>query len=193
MKQIIFSLFISAFLIFIGCSDNGNSIVDPVELQTALNKNNVSAFDIGDLGADGHQVSVSQLIDGSNGGVIQISKTYWNGTNDITVIAKIKFRPNSFDGEPQNITATTNDEDASITFSPALKFNKIVKLNLTFVGLDLKSMGLNKKNKVDFYYISDDGSRELIKNHGISINEKDGEISVKNAELHHFSRYAFAQ
>jgi hypothetical protein len=135
-------------------------------------------------------VTVSQQINGDTGGLIEINKVILKGLSSTTISASIKFPAGCFSGT-KDISATVNIDSSSISFSPSMVFNIPVNLNLSFVGLNLLNLGFTSGSKVNFVYISNDNKIQLVQNSGILFNLLNGELSVKDAVLNHFSRYAF--
>ncbi len=113
----------------------------------------------------------------------------------MTTIAKLNIPQGAFDGTKE-ITVITDIQTASIQFYPEMQFDKSLKLNVSYSGINLFTLyqlGLLKPGKLDFYYISDDGHKEIIENEGLTYKIKGGVLEVKNAKLKHFSRYQWAK
>ncbi len=185
MKNVLFLLLVAG-LLFIGCRDsNLNNPAAPNSSQGQQMQNlSLQKQEFSDL------VSVSELINGDLGGTLEINKTLFDGTNFLIISATVDFSKGCFSGT-QYITATVNPEDASISFTPPLQFDKQVNLDFSIVGLNLSDFGITRDKKVDFAFIGDDDQIELIRNNGVTVNLLSGELSVKNAHLYHFSRYAY--
>ncbi len=181
MKKIFLTFAVAGLFLF-GCSDvgvNPNVPANSSSTNTTLSKKGSSHSN--------SPFSVTETINGEVGGTItlnQIKKSEF-------VSASVFFPPHSFSGT-QTITMTVDPSSASVTFYPHIVFNNRVDFNLTFLGLDLKNLGLTS-GKVDFYFEADDGSLTLVKNNGVSVDIKLGLLAVKNAGLYHFSRYIFAK
>lgn len=172
-------------LFLVGCQDasmnpvsNDNSQISKVKSLASSNFNNNS---------------VTQTIDGSQGGTITFTKTNvgLDGIQEVNI--NLTFKPGAFEGT-RDITVTANFNDASFSFYPHMVFdnNSKVTLNANYTGVDLTNLNLSNLPKIDFYYLGDDGSKELIKNNGTKIDLTSGSIGVKNAKLPHFSRYGWA-
>ncbi len=193
MKKLILTFTLAGLFLF-GCSDVGVNPKMPINSSTAsttttLNKKGPNKdiqthqFDMSLLSP----VSVTQTINGEEGGTISLEQKWlFGGTS-----AKVSFPKNSFEGS-KDITMMVDPLTATISFSPHIVFNKAVKLNLSFEGLNLEQLNLTK-GKVYFYFQSDTGVLSLVENGGIKVKVKSGSVSVKNAQLHHFSRYLFAK
>jgi hypothetical protein len=185
MKKI-FLLLAVAGLIFTGCSDLGtnpssNPVTTPQSNTISLNK--VSPK----IASSQSTFTVSQIINGNKGGVIILNQESGN----IHVFAKLKIPKNAFDGNV-NVSILVDPSTASITLSPSMIFNKDVILDASFKGLDLKALNLDSQ-KVNFYYLSEDGTKIPVKHSWTKSNVKLGELVVKHAEIDHFSRYGWAK
>ena len=188
MKSLLFSLLFFS-LVYMGCSDTTNFLTDPVKSYPELVKlppRSSSSLSVETV------FSVSQTIDGDQGGTIILDESYEaeNGKT-VTIYGKLKIPKHAFQGT-ETITMSVDDEFAAVHFEPAMVFNKKLKLDLEFTGLDLENMGF-EDGKWDFAYISDDGQIEWVKNNGIYFDLEDGLLSVHNAKLHHFSRYGWCR
>ena len=181
-------LFVIAALVglfLVGCQDASMNPVSPGSSQISTAK---SSFSV----TNNNNNSVTQTIDGSKGGVITFTKTNagLNGVQSVSV--NLTFAPGAFEGV-QDITVATDFNDASFSFYPHMVFdNSKVTLNANYTGVNLTNLNLFDLPKIDFYYLGDDGSKELIKNNGTKIDLSSGSIGVKNAKLPHFSRYGWA-
>ncbi len=181
-KLFVLAAFVGLFLV--GCQDASMNPVSPGNSQISSAK---------PLALVSNAYSVTQTIDGSQGGTIAFTKTNV-GSNGVQVVnVNLVFAPGAFEGQ-QDITVTADFNDASFSFYPHMVFdnNSKVTLNANYTGVDLTNLDLSDLPKIDFYYIGDDGSKELIKNNGTKIDLSSGSIGVKNAKLPHFSRYGWA-
>jgi len=178
------SLFLILFsFILLSCEKTENSV-------SALDK---SIINVSNLDQPVESLSISKSIDGTIGGSLVFDTTY-AGSNgkDITIKLALTFDPNSFTGT-KLITVIPNQTFGSIQFTPAMKFNKSAKLNLTFSGIDLNGLGFGSNSKVDFVYVNDNGKVEYILKDEVKIKFDKLEISTKKALLPHFSRYSFVR
>ena len=186
MKFAIFSLLLAAAFL-LGCADTAVSPAKPenesYQLIKLPPKSGLSVETI---------FSTSQSIDGTVGGSITLSKSYQSVNGQlVTLNALLNVPKNAFEGIV-TISMVIDDEYAAIEFDPGMAFNKHLDLNLEFSGLDLLGMGL-ENGKQDFVFIDDNGNIEQISNNGIQVDISTGTISVTNAKLYHFSRYAFTR
>ena len=76
----------------------------------------------------------------------------------------------------------------STTFLPHSNFNFPAEYDLKYEGLDLTGLTLSQ---LDFVYMNEDGTYELVVYDEISMDLSKGKIEIKNAQLPHFSRYGF--
>lgn len=203
MKKLFTTLVVLSVVILSGCSDNITNVPQQTNNSESLGKwqllsslrqnsmNSTAGYSLSKSESskgDNSTWSYSKTINGRFGGEIDFDKDYGN---DVTVEVSLNFKKNSFDGK-KIITVTPYPENFYIDFSPSMNFNKPVSLDFEISGLNLSFLNSTKnKIKIDFAYISDNGSVEVIKNNGVKINIKEGTISVNNAKLDHFSRYAF--
>ena len=83
--------------------------------------------------------------------------------------------------------------DASVRFYPETIFNRDVRLDLVFTGLDLQNMGFTTSGNANFVYFNNNGTTEAIANDGSTVNISQSVLSVQNAKLYHFSRYGWVR
>ncbi len=191
MKSRLFSFLFSAFLLiifvgitFLGCTDNLDNSIVTAPTVSPLYKSKSSSDT---------QLYTSKFIDGKIGGVFILDSTYINSEGrEIKVSANLRFPPGAYEGRI-NIAMAINDADLSIQLFPEMAFNKVVKLDLVFSGIDLESFGYTKNGVVDFVYFDDNGTIELIEVNQSNVNIHHNRIGVKKASLHHFSRYGWSR
>ena len=187
MKGILIIFAATLVLLFASCSENGTSSNQPTTSQKELIKLPPKASLSTEL-----QISASDKIDGAVGGQIILSSTYISLEGKIVSINAILSIPaGAFDGS-RNISATADDDYAAIYFYPHMTFDKPLKLTLSFTGLDLKDMNL-ANGVVGFYYVDNQGNMTPVYNKGVIVNNLLGSITVMNAQIDHFSRYAFGK
>ncbi|GBD88811.1 hypothetical protein BMS3Abin03_02753 [bacterium BMS3Abin03] len=188
MRFLLFALLIIS-LVQLGCSESSNFLTDPAKSYPELVKlppRSSSSLSTETL------FSVSKTIQGKHGGTIIIDESYESEDGQtVTIYGKLKIPKHSFQGT-KTITMTIDDEFAAVHFEPTMDFNKSLKLDLEFTGLDLENLGF-EDGKWDFAFISDDGEIEIVKKKGMSIDISDGELSVEKAKLNHFSRYGWCR
>jgi len=135
MKAALFSLLLLPVLLLVSCTDTPISPVEPdsqsYQLITLPPKSGMSVENI---------ISQTKLINGKNGGFIKIKGSYVTYDEDtVKIDAKLKVPNNAFVGEV-NITFTIDDEYAAASFSPAMVFDKPLRLDLKFTGIDLEEL-----------------------------------------------------
>jgi hypothetical protein len=191
MKKIVSVLFILTVFSFIGCEKNGNDqIVSPQDksLGTAVQPNWIVLPAQSDAALK-KDVSVSKLINGSDESLIEINTGYKGGPFGwVSITANARFQRNSFTGQ-KLVTMSINDQFGASTFTPSGTFTKPVIYNLTIMGVDLSNVN---PSKVIFAYLADDGKYYAAKYQQLFVEKQSGKLQVINAELPHFSRYAFA-
>ena len=99
-------------------------------------------------------------------------------------------------GVCKTITIVTNSKTASVQFYPPMQFDKPLKLNLIYTGLDiaeLDSLGLLQPGQIGFCFVPDHGDIEPILNDGILFKVVGGRLGVNNAQINHFSRYCWCK
>jgi hypothetical protein len=132
--------------------------------------------------------TMSKEIDGTIGGRMIMNKYYIAEDGDSVIIkADLRIPAGAFQGT-ETITMTVDDEHAAIHFYPEMVFEDTLKLFHSFEGLNLENL---PTGTIDFVFIRDDGSIELIKKNGIQIVVPQGILRVQNAKLLHFSRYGW--
>ena len=132
--------------------------------------------------------TMSKEIDGSVGGRMIMEKYYIAEDGDSIIIkADLRIPAGAFQGT-EVITMTVDDENAYIHFFPSMIFNNTLRLFQSFEGLHLENY---QTGTIDFVFIRDDGSVELIKKNGLQVVVPQGIVRVQNAKLLHFSRYGW--
>jgi len=135
-------------------------------------------------------ITLSQTIDGSVGGRLIIDKYYMSESGDSIIVKVDLIIPaGAFQGT-ETITITVDQNDAAVHFYPAMVFDDTLRLFQSFEGLNLDS---HSTGTIDFVYIRDDGSMELLKKNGTQIILPQGIMRVQNAKLIHFSRYGWVR
>jgi hypothetical protein len=192
MRYILTLIF--TILLLLGCQESSN-IVEPLDSPTSrsIKKDLESGYELFALPPKAPEwqdsiFTVSKVIDGNNGGFIYLNKYYIdvNG-NKIDIEARLTIPTFAFQGT-KTITITVDDDYAALQFSPSMSFTKNLKLYTYFSGIDLN--GVITKN-LDFVYIADDGSIEILKKKGVKIFPRWGILQVNSVELPHFSRFGW--
>jgi hypothetical protein len=187
MKTTLFSFLLSALLL-LGCNETPVQSEEPQDLAGQ----SYELIQIPPRLDGGSSFSITETIDGSKGGQINIHEHYITVDGDtVKVDVKLKIEKNCFSGNV-DITMTVDDVYTAVNFMPAMVFDKPLELDFKYKGLDPDQLNLTSGN-YDFLYIDDNGNTETILSDGVVVKEQNGEISVKNAMLGHFSRFAFAR
>ena len=186
---------------FFSCSDDTilNSPETP-QNNTSLSKegsvlnkdNNLTTFK--SKGNYGKRTTTTKTIDGEKGGVITLSGVHvalGRDLNTVIMNTKLTIPKGAFKGI-REITLTADYESPGIICDPHMVFDKPLLLDLKYVGLSLKKLNLTPSN-VKFGYIRYDGTVEPCENDGIDFDPLNGLLGVHQAQIHHFSRYAFSR
>ena len=196
MKKVLLTIALLMGLLLVGCQNSDFNPVSPSENQPTLQK--VSFRGGEDLvenieqNASNALIRVTQLINGYRGGNIRIDRNIRVNNRLVHVNANLEFGKNAFN-RVLNITAIVNPLNASITFLPHIRsFNGNVKLNMTITGVDLSKLNLDRSKPVYFAYFYNGIPVEKISNQGVGVDYRKGMLTVKDAELKHFSRYCWA-
>lgn len=176
MKKLFLLLFLVG-ITFLSCSDNQESTV-------------VSSHSKTDLPLPG-QLYAAKLINGETGDELVLNKTCFDSTGrEIIVYARLRVLENSFTGS-KTISMISNIEDLSIELFPEMTFNRSVRLDLSFTGINLEEYGYNTTGTYDFAFFAVNGDVELIDSDISHANLEQNKIKVLNAKLYHFSRYGW--
>lgn len=200
-----FIILLSFLLIpLVSCSDNYKSLLEPDVVNYNLEKSTwfsqtpdrpspeqlliplpSKASEWQDI-----ELSVSQTVNGTLGGIILLDKFYVSPEGQIiNILANLVIPPGAFEGN-KTITVTVDSEYAAVHFYPAMTFEKQLRLSQSFIGLDLSDY---PTGTIDFVFIDDYGNIEKIRDNGVQIIVPQGLVRVINAKLSHFSRYGWAR
>jgi hypothetical protein len=192
MKNIlIIFFFIPVF--FLGCDTTSDLSVDPADINSITQTTDSMDYELISLPRKSalwmdSVFTFSQLIDGSIGGRM-IFEDYYISEEGDTVAFKIdlKIPAGAFQGS-ETITITVDSDSAIVHFYPEMVFAETLQLFQSFEGLHLENL---QTGTIDFVFIRDDGSIELIKKNGTQVVIPQGIVRVQNAKLVHFSRYGW--
>ncbi len=176
-------------LSFVGCMQESN-VTGPVNrIDKTQPKTIIMLPDKADMNVEDVFTS-SQTISGISGGEIHLVKSYQasNGKT-VDIDCRLTVPANSSFADSREITMQVSDE-AGVDFFPSMTFNEPVILNLKITGLDLS--GINPDD-VEFYYVDQSGNLTPTVNNGVKVDNSTGTLSVDNAQLPHFSRWAYAR
>ena len=186
-------LLIAITVLLIGCESSSNLLVDS---QVSKSTSAISkSFDYELIPLPQKSpvwqdsvFTVSKEINGIEGGNILLEKYYVSATGDSVIIeADLRIPEGAFQ-DTRIITMTVDDEYAVINFYPEMVFIDTLKLFQSFRGLNLENFSTET---LDFAYMDDDGTAEIIKKNGLQIVINSGLVRVQNAKLIHFSRYGW--
>jgi hypothetical protein len=139
--------------------------------------------------------SKTVLINGENGGEIEITENYVAPDgHTVEIYAKLSVPTNAFTGDVPitmtiddeyftgdvPITMTIDDEYAAVWFTPHMVFSNPVELKMSFTGIDLEELML-VNGKYDLLFIGDDGTFELVGHDEVQVIESQDEIRVQKA------------
>ena len=135
-------------------------------------------------------LTMSKEIDGTVGGRMNMEKYYIAENGDSVIIkADLRIPKGAFQGN-ETITMKLDDKYAAIRFYPTMIFKDTLRLFQSFEGLNLEEYSTGT---IDFVFIYDDGSSELVKKNGEQVIVPQGIVRVQNAKLLHFSRYGWVR
>ncbi len=189
MKNLIFVLLLGVLITF-GCSNN-NSITNPVVGQ----KNQKSWIKLPPTAGlkTETQYTEGAWITANKGGNVQLNKVVnIEPFGQLNMVAKLTVPPDAFHGvDSLYFTVILDDETCTATFTPSpYVFDEPLEFDLTYNGVDLTGVD---PDSVGFAYLAEDGEIVNADYDQLTVHVDQGKISVKNAVLHHFSRYGFVR
>ena len=192
MKTILTVLMVAIVFLF-GCDTSNYLTVNPAEDNSYTQASDFKDYELivlpkkSALWVDS-VFTISQVIDGSVGGRITMANYYISEMGDsVEFEVDLRIPSGAFQGS-ETITITVDSDSAAVHFYPEMVFAKELRLFQSFEGLNLENM---QTGTIDFVFIRDDGSIELIKKNGTQIVVPQGIVRVQNANLLHFSRYGW--
>ena len=129
----------------------------------------------------------SEIIDGVNGGRIEIDSLIIIENYTIDIRARVDIPSGAFDGITE-ISMLLNNKIGTISFYPHLNFTQPVELDLKYTGINVSSID---PDSTDFIFQNYNGSTEQVNYDRIKVNTGRKELHLEKAELNHFSRYGF--
>ena len=194
MKTILAVLFFTLFVIW-GCENSNDLSVNNFEPDYNSSLSRMGNYEIIPLPNKSQLwmdsvFTMSKEIDGSVGGRMIMEKYYISDEDDSVVMkSDLRIPAGAFQGT-KTITMTVDNENSCIHFSPSMIFDDTLRLFQSFEGLHLENY---QTGTIDFVFIDDNGSIELIKNNGIQVVVPQGIVRIQNAKLVHFSRYGWVR
>lgn len=183
MKKVLL-LFIPIILIIAGCSETG---LEPTSPVTETQKSIIQLPPSSSLHIE-NELFASEVIEGSQGGMVKLNESYISQTGEVSVKAKLKIPKNSFTGT--EIIGYQVYEDASIDFFPAMIFSKDLLYDIKFSGLDLTGVD---PDEVRFLYLAPNGLTYPVQYSHLTVDIDKGILEVKDAVIDHFSRYIWGR
>jgi hypothetical protein len=140
---------------------------------------------------DGHgslnkQTTTKKWIDKKDGG--QIFMAAQNKSVRIDVDFKI---PEKSINKSALVSMTLDDEVIDLVFGPSgATFDPPSILNIHVSGLDLSDVN---PDLINIYYVDPNGNWEIMESEEVFVDVPSGTIIIRNALIHHFSRYAISK
>jgi hypothetical protein len=216
MKRMLIAVFVAVgFMLMSGCSEKGDSVLSPAESPASADKVQhqsgiktepaepmgwASGQSIKDLVTliplptplwDSPGSSSTGLITGRYGGRVRVNYSYFSVFGKrVSVSATFTVPPGAIDKDTY-VTMSLDNKYIGLKFKPGgLKFKVPAELDFSASGLDLSSVPFGKS--VSLYYVDLFGSTfEKVNASGVSAGKFQGTIVCNNAQINHFSRYAF--
>jgi hypothetical protein len=130
--------------------------------------------------------SAGQWIRAKSGGDVEIDEHFRGVAVSVTLSI-----PRKALSDDQYISMTLDDSKLKIDFDPnGLQFNVPAELSYTATGLDLSSLPAGAEIKL-YYCNQKKGTFEEMYSASITYDRKSGTITCVNADIPHFSIYAF--
>ncbi|MFA7420134.1 MAG: hypothetical protein WCZ90_10655 [Melioribacteraceae bacterium] len=198
MKKIIFVLIFMGLLIT-GCQNTEN-LVNPIHDKTSTNITQPLALESGFLGLPSMKQTGSNVMDdltdaalisGKRGGELEVEGNLGIATSGkVEVHGTLDIPRNSFSGL-KVISMSVDKGSTSVTFGPSgTSFSKSLILDLEYEGLMLNGIDLST---ITFAYLGSDGNIYPVKYKSIDADVEDGKLTVRGAEIDHFSRFGFVR
>ena len=136
------------------------------------------------------EFSVSGLIDGTAGGMLQIYEVYYAGPSGVVrVNTKLTFPKNCFPGT-ETITMMVDRTNGTVTYSPPMIFDNPAFLNLEFQGIDLSGID---PDSINFVYYNPNGYYETVEYNKLAVSMESGRLTLQDGKIPHFSRYGYSR
>jgi hypothetical protein len=218
MKRLLIAVFVViGFMLMSGCSEKSESIVSPAESvgpAASVQHESVAKAEASEpMGSifSGKTIknlitliplpapmwkndpgsSSTALITSRYGGRVRVNYSYSSVFGKrVSVSATFTVPPGSIDKDTY-VTMSLDSKYIGLKFKPGgLKFKVPAELDFSASGLDLSALPFGKS--VSLYYVDLLTSAfEKVKASGVSAGKFQGTIVCNNAQINHFSRYAF--
>jgi hypothetical protein len=194
MKSFLSILLATVVLLF-GCESSPDLSVNISDNNTQESLSKLIDYELIPLPAKSPEwidsvFTMSKEIDGSVGGQMIMEKYFISEYGDSIIIeADLRIPAGAFEGT-EIITMTVDDDYAYMHFYPEMIFEDTLKFTHKFQGLNLDEY---PTGTIDFVFIANDGSIEILKKNGVQVIVPQGLVRVLNAKLTHFSRYGWVR
>jgi hypothetical protein len=218
MKRMLIAVFVAVgFMLMSGCSDKSDSILSPAEsvgpVASVQHESGTKVEAAEPMGAihsgktiknlitliplpapiskNGPGSSSTGLITSRYGGRVRVDYSYSSVIGKrVSVSATFTVPPGAIDKDTY-VTVSLDDKYIGLKFKPGgLKFKVPAELDFSASGLDLSALPFGKS--VSLYYVNLLTSTfEKVNASGVSASKFQGTIMCNNAQINHFSRYAF--
>jgi hypothetical protein len=217
MKRMLIAVFVAiGFMLMSGCSEKSDSLVSPVESPAPVAKiqhesgtktepaepmgwidpgqiikNLVTLLPLPTPLWDSPGASSTGFISSTYGGRVRVDYTYFSILRKrVGVSATLTVPPGAVDKDTY-VTMSLDDKYIGLKFKPGgLKFKVPAELDFSASGLNLSLLPFGKT--VSLYYVNElTSTYEKVNASGVSAGKFQGTIVCNNADINHFSRYAF--
>jgi len=137
------------------------------------------------------QFSTQSMVTAQSGGTLNLNCKYSTFLifKFVTISSTFTVDPGAITRD-QLITMTLDKTNMGFDFDPqGLQFSKPAHLSCTATGLDLSSVPSG--TSVELFYCNTNGTYEEIPSGSISYDVATGTVTCSNAQISHFSQYAF--
>lgn len=183
--SVLYLCFVIAIVIMISACTMGDSTIAPQEEQLMVTKN-VEILKFKNVNPSlNKNVTATQPVTIADGGVLEL---YHEINDDASINITFEVLANTINQDTE-ISLVLDDDSVELQFSPhGLTFSQPAILNITGTGLDLE--GIDPNSISLFYDNTEIGQWEEVYHEGVTVNTITGFVTVQNAKIPHFSRYA---
>jgi len=186
--KILLSMLVLPVLLFVGCTDNSSDLISPNDqiTQQSTSPNWVKLpTDLGQGFGIETEYSASELIEGEDGGVIELMvkiKRHGNPLGDFEVKAKIRVQENSFPAEEYRTFTVSLDPEyfiLNITPSPSTLDKQLV-IDLFVKGIDASQVN---PDTFGFIFVGDNSEILETESEDLRFSSHNNWFKVKKAEI----------
>lgn len=173
-------------VLFIGCSNdvNINNPVDNLEGWEVVTRSTEEGLQVNSI------YYISKSIVGAAGGLLSIGNSEETKSGKInSIYGSLYFQPGCFSGT-KTITMSLDDKKLLGTFGPSMSFIKPAYFSVLFAGVNLSSYS---QSDFKFVYWASNNTQYEISSTFLYFDKVKGVLGILNAQLPHFSRYAFVR